>query len=316
MPVEGGAGTARRGRWARQLAVAHRRAQRWPAAVRGMLWSAAAGLLFVVLNTILRGLSLQMDPFQAQCLRYVGSVVIMLPLVLRTGVTAWRPLDVSGQFARGGVHTFGLCLWFTALPHITLADTTAIGFTTPIFMMVGAVFFFGEPMRWDRWAAALVGFAGMLAVVGPQLTGSGGMYTLLMLASSPVFATSFLLTKRLARYERTEVIVLWQALTVALLSVPLALWNWSWPTAWQWLLFLLCGLLGSGGHYCLTRSLSVADVSATQSMKFLELVWAAAIGWLLFADIPSRSTLVGGVVICAATLWIARREARGRAPAR
>ena len=315
MPVEGSAGAWRRHRWARQAAVAQWRARRWPAAVRGLLWSASAGLLFVILNTILRGLSLQLDPFQTQCLRYVGSVAIMLPLVLRTGLAAWRPKEIGGQFTRGAVHTLGLCLWFTALPHITLADTTAIGFTTPIFMMVGAVFLFREPMRWDRWTASLIGFAGMLTVVGPQLTAAGGAYMLVMLASSPVFAASFLITKRLARYERTEVIVLWQALTVALLSAPLALWHWTWPTAWQWMLFLVCGLLGSAGHYCLTRSLSVADVSATQSVKFLELVWAAAIGWLLFADVPSRSTLVGGVIICTATLWIARREARGRLPA-
>jgi drug/metabolite transporter (DMT)-like permease len=312
---EGGgrAGTARP-RWRRQAAVAQRKAQRWPPAVRGLLWSAVAGLLFVSLNAIMRGLSLQLDPYQTQCLRYLGGVAVMLPFVLRSGLAAYRPRNVPGQFTRGGVHTFGLFLWFTAVPHITLADTTAIGFTTPIFMMLGAVLLFREPMRWDRWAAALAGFAGVLTVVGPQLTGSGGFYALVMLAASPVFAASFLITKQLARYERAEVIVLWQAITVTVLSVPLALLHWTWPTAWQWLLFLACGLLGSAGHYCLTRSLAVADVSATQSVKFLDLVWAALFGWLLFADVPNRSTLVGGVVICAATVWIARREARGRAP--
>ena len=79
----------------------------------------------------------------------------------------------------------------------------------------------------------------------------------------------------------------------------------------QWLTFVLCGCLGSLGHYCLTRSFSVADISATQSVKFLDLVWASVLGWLVFADTPSRSTLIGGAVICASTLWIARREARG-----
>jgi drug/metabolite transporter (DMT)-like permease len=73
----------------------------------------------------------------------------------------------------------------------------------------------------------------------------------------------------------------------------------------------VCGILGSAGHYFLTRAFSVADISATQSVKFLDLVWAALLGWLIFADRPSQSTLIGGVVICASTLWIARREARG-----
>ena len=72
-------------------------------------------------------------------------------------------------------------------------------------------------------------------------------------------------------------------------------------------------MLGSAGHYCLTRSFTIADISATQSVKFLELVWATALGWLVFADSPTRSTLIGGAVICVSTLWIARREGR-RAP--
>ena len=235
----------------------------------------------------------------------------MTPLLLRAGLAAYRPKNVGGQFLRGGVHTAGLCLWFIALPHIGLADTTAIGFTTPIFIMIGAVLVFHEPMRWERWLAALIGMGGVLIVVGPQLTGAGGWYTLVMLASAPVFAASFLITKGLTRYERPEVIVVWQAITVTLCSLPLALPGWTWPTAPQWLLFVACGVLGSSGHYCLTRSFSVADISATQSAKFLELVWAAALGWLLFSDLPSRWTLLGGAVICAATLWVARREVRG-----
>jgi drug/metabolite transporter (DMT)-like permease len=294
----------------RHAAVAQRRASRLDPTVRGLLWSGGAGLSFVVLNAWMRGLSLQMDPYQTQFLRYLFGLVVMLPLVIRGGLAAYRPKHVGGQFLRGAVHTVGLCLWFTALPHIALADTTAIGFTGPIFIMIGAAWLLGERMRWERWVAALLGLAGVLIVVAPQLTGSGGGYTLIMLASSPVFAASFLITKGLTRYERPEVIVVWQSITVAIFSLPLALVAWKAPTVGQWFSFLGCGLLGSLGHYFLTRSFSIADISATQSVKFLELVWAALLGWLVFADQPSRFTMAGGVVICASTLWIARREAR------
>ena len=69
-------------------------------------------------------------------------------------------------------------------------------------------------------------------------------------------------------------------------------------------------MLGSLGHYCITRSFSVADISATQSVKFLDLVGATLLGWMVFGDLPSQSTLIGGVIICTSTLWIAQREAR------
>jgi hypothetical protein len=133
-----------------------------------------------------------------------------------------------------------------------------------------------------------------------------------MLASAPVFAASFLITKVPTRSESTGVIVFWQALTVTLFSLPLALLNWQWPTAWQWAGFLLCGALGSGGHYCLTRSFRGADISATQSLKFLELLWSALLGFALFADVPTATTLLGGAIITAATIWAARRGARLR----
>jgi drug/metabolite transporter (DMT)-like permease len=249
--------------------------------------------------------------FETQFLRYLAALLLMLPLAWRRGLANYRPKQVGGQFWRGAVHTAGLCLWFVALPHITLADTTAIGFTTPLFIMIGAYFVFREPMRWERWVATLVGFCGVLIVVGPKLSGGAGLYNLVMLASAPLFAASFLITKALTRTESNGVILLWQSLTISVFSLPMALVGWQWPSAWQWAGFALCGALGSLAHYCLTRSFRVADISATQSMKFLDLVWSALLGWALFADVPTQSTLIGGALICAATIWVARRESRG-----
>ena len=294
----------------------HRRTAHLPPTARGLLWSAAAGLTFSVLNALMRALALNMDPFQAQFLRYLFGLLVLLPLVTRSGnLKHWWPKSVRGQFTRGALHTAGLVLWFWALTRIPLADTTAIGFTGPLFIMVGAWLFFKEPMHWERWVAVGLGFAGVLIVVGPRLTigqGGGGLWHLVMLASAPLFAASFLVTKALTRYENTGTILLWQAITVTLFSLPLALLHWQAPTAWVWAGFLLCGLLGSTGHYCLTRSFRVADISATQSVKFLELLWSALMGWLLFSDLPTASTLVGGAVIAAATLSVARREAQWR----
>jgi drug/metabolite transporter (DMT)-like permease len=299
--------------WARRIAVTRYRAGRLDPTLKGLLWTLAAGFLFTLLNTLARYLTTQLHPFQSQFLRYLFGLLVMLPLVWHAGRAAYRPLNIRGQFLRGAVHTLGLALWFAALAKIPLADMTAIGFTTPIFIMIGAWLFFRESMHWDRWLAALIGFAGVLVVVGPKLSGSGGYYNLVMLASAPVFAASFLITKALTRYEQAGVIVLWQALTVTLLSLPLALLQWQAPTLAQWLGFLVCGVLGSAGHYCLTRSFGIADISSTQSVKFFDLVWAMGMGWLVFSDQPNQYTLLGGLLILVSTVWIARRESSRRA---
>lgn len=302
--------------WQQARDALHRRTAHLPPTVRGLLWSAAAGLIFSVLNALMRALALHLDPFQAQFLRYMFGLLVLLPLVAHSrSLRAWWPRSVRGQFIRGALHTAGLVLWFWALPRIPLADMTAIGFTGPLFIMVGAWLFFKEPMHWERWVAVALGFAGVLIVVGPKLSighGGGGLWHLVMLGSAPLFAASFLVTKALTRYETAGTILLWQAITVTLLSLPLAVPGWQAPTPWQWAGFLACGVLGSAGHYCLTRSYQVADISSTQSAKFLDLLWSALMGWFLFSDLPTASTLLGGVVIATATLWVARREARRR----
>ncbi|MDT7838472.1 DMT family transporter [Aquabacterium sp. OR-4] len=289
-----------------------RRTAHWSPTTRGLLWVSSSGLIFSMLNAVMRGLTQQVDPFQAQFLRYFVGLLVLLPVVLPAGWAAYRPKDVTAQFTRGAVHTLGLGLWFMALPRIPLADMTAIGFTGPIFIMIGAWLVFHEPMRWERWLATLLGFGGVLIIVGPKLSGSGGVWHLVMLASAPVFAASFLLTKAMTRHESAGVILVWQSISVSVISLPLALWHWQSLSLVQWGLFGLCGVLGSAGHYCLTRGFAAADISATQSARFLDLVWSAVMGWLLFADLPSAATLLGGSVISAATVWLARRESLRR----
>ena len=85
-----------------------------------------------------------------------------------------------------------------------------------------------------------------------------------------------------------QVIVVWQALTVMLFSIAAAIYAWSWPTPLQWALFLLSGVIGSAGHFCLTRAMSLADLSATQPVKFLELLWASVVGFAIGATCPGR----------------------------
>lgn len=282
------------------------------ATLRGMAWMALAGLLFCVLNTIGRHLAQQLDPFQTQFLRYLAGLAVLLPFMLRTGLRAWKPHDLKGQGWRGLVHTAGLLLWFWALPHVPLADMTAIGFTGPIFIMAGAVLFLGEPMVRARWIAAGIGFLGVMVVVAPQLGGGGGFWSLVMLASSPLFAASFLITKALTQRDRPEVIVAWQAITVAAFTLPFAIPGWAWPTPEQWGWFLMTGLLGSAGHWCLTEAFRIADMSATQPVKFVDMLWAAMLGWLVFTEVPAATTFAGAAVIFVATTWIARREAARR----
>jgi drug/metabolite transporter (DMT)-like permease len=281
--------------------------------VRGMLWMVASGLLFILLNTIMKGLSHQLDPWVVGFLRYLFGAIVVAAMALPGGLAALWPKAPRLQLLRGLFHAGGMMLWFAALPFVSLAELTAIGFSGPIFICLGAVLFLKERMTGARWAAVLVGFAGVLLVLKPgQGSGFAGISPgmLLMLASAPVFAGSYLVAKALTRHERSDVVVLWQHLWVSILLAGVAAAYWTGPSPLQWSLLVACGILGAGGHYCMVRAFRVADISATQSVKFLELVWAAILGWMVFGTAPAGATVAGGVVILAATLLLARHESR------
>ena len=282
--------------------------------VRGMLWMVATGILFTLLNTILKKLSQEMDPWVVGWLRYLLGGIVMLAPVLGHGLSRLRPHNLRLHFLRGVFHTAGLVLWFTALPMITLADLTAIGFSGPLFICLGAVIFLGERMSGARWAAVLLGFAGVILVIHPwEGEGFSGVSTgvLLMLAATPLFSGGFLVAKFLTRQDKSEVIVLWQHIWVATLFLPFAVAGWAVPNLEQWLWLGMCGLLGAAGHYCATRAFQVADISSVQSVKFLDLVWAGLLGFAIFGTVPTGWTVAGGIVILISTLWLARRESRG-----
>jgi drug/metabolite transporter (DMT)-like permease len=278
-----------------------------------MLWMAASGALFAALNTLMKWLAHDLDPWLVGFLRYFFGFVVLLPLVLKLGLSGMRTTAPGLQVLRAVFHAGGLLLWFLALPLVSMAEMTALGFTGPIFMCLGAVLVLGEKMSVVRWAAVLVGFVGALIVVhpwsGPGFTGLSWGNALLLLAS-PTFAASFIAAKLLTRHDSPEVIVIWQHGLVALFALPFALYYWSTPSLAQWGWFVVCGVLGAAGHYCVTQALRVADVSATQPVRFLDLLWASLGGFLVFSSVPENWTLVGGVVIFSATLWLARHEAR------
>jgi len=285
-----------------------------------LLWAVASGMALQSMNAVMRLMALELHSMQAQFLRALFGLIVMLPVIAigirRSGWRSYWPKDMRGQWIRGVAHTIATLLFFLALPHLHLADSTAIGFTIPLFILIGAALFLGEKVTRARWIATLTGFGGVLVVLLPHLggLGTGGYWSLVMLAAAPAFAASFLLAKVLTRRDRSTVLVVWQALTVSILSLPLALAVWEPPTLRQWAIFLFAGLLGSSAHYFINRAMEKVDISALQSVRFLDLIWSSMLGFLMFGNTPAPTALVGGAIIVVAVAAVARYEARAARP--
>lgn len=278
-----------------------------------ILWAVGAGLGVVSMNACMRVALQQVDPFVAQFFRYLFGLLLALPFMLRLGWGWLRPNNLSGQLWRGLVQTIAITMYNWALRYLPLADAVAIMFTVPIFVLIGAWMFLGERVNAARWGASALGLAGVLIVLAPKLTGSGPIgWSLLMFAGVPFWAATFLITKALTRHDSTSTIVAWQNLSITAMTLPMALVFWQSPGPADLLLMAGAGLFGTIGHFCLTRAFALADVSAVQPVRFLDLLWSAVFGIVLFGEPPLAATLVGGTVIVTATVWLARSESKTR----
>ncbi|MGE0154152.1 MAG: DMT family transporter [Reyranellaceae bacterium] len=286
---------------------------RLPPTLRGIGWAALAGILFSLQNVLMRMVTLDVHPFVVCFWRYFFGALALAPVILGGGAGVLRVRRAGNHLLRSAVHTVGLGLWFYALPLIPIAETTALGFTTPLFITLGAIFVLREQVGLRRIVAVALGFVGMLIILRPGLA-EVSQGSLLMLISAPLFAVSNLMTKLAAREDSVTAIVAWQSVLITLMCLPAALLVWETPSLTQFLWLVLGGALGTAGNLALSQSYKVADIAAVQPIGFLTLVWAALLGFAIFDDEPDLWTWVGAAVIFAANTYISHRELvrRGR----
>jgi drug/metabolite transporter (DMT)-like permease len=291
-------------------------AARWstlPPNLRGILWVGISGVLFALLNVFTLIPAQHLNPYVMAFLRYFFGSLFLLPILVRHGpYAAMHTRRASLHIFRGALHAGGMFLWFVGLPLTTLASVTALGFTGPIFITIGAALFLGEDVRLRRWMAVLVGFVGAMIIIRPGF-GDIGIGALCILASTPIFSASNLISKALARTDSANTIVIWQNFTIVLFAAPIALWFWQTPSWADILWFVAAGLCGTLGHLCQQNGYQLADITLLQPIGFLSLLWNALLGFFLFSQHPDVWTFVGAAVIFGSAMYISHREAVRRA---
>lgn len=284
-----------------------------PPSLRGILWVGLSGVLFALLNVFTLIPAHHLNSYVMAFLRYFFGSLFLLPIVFRLGL--YRSLHTTRlplHLFRGALHTSGMMLWFVALPLTTLAEITALGFTGPIFVTIGAALFLAEDVRLRRWIAVLVGFAGAMIIIRPGFSAIH-LGVLCILISTPIFSASNLISKALARTDSANTIVIWQNIVIVVCAAPFALAFWQAPAWTDVLWFLAAGLCGTLGHLCQQRGYQLADITLLQPIGFLSLIWNTLLGFFLFTQKPDIWTFVGATVIFASALYISHREAVRRA---
>lgn len=213
----------------------------------------------------------------------------------------------------GTISMFSL---YTALTLIPLAELTAITFTAPMFLTVLAMLFLGERVHRYRWTALVIGFVGVLIIVGPQLTFDGGSSVGVGLAvAAAVFsALALMFLRGMSGHggEHAVTITFYFSLTSMLCGALTALAGWPMPTSRQWLFIVLAGVFGTFGQLLMTMSYRYAEASVIAPLDYANLLVAVAYGYVFFDEAPRLSTWIGAPLVIGAGLIILWRAYRNR----
>jgi len=233
--------------------------------------------------------------------------------VLRTG--NWR-----AHAARSIAGSVSMFCWFSALTMIPLAVMTAISFTIPLYLTVLAMIFLGEKIHWYRWSALAIGFAGVLIIIVPQLSGPVGsaLGVGIAMASAILAAIALMFLRKMSGSEHVLTITFYFFLTSSTLALlSSAFGGWIVPTAEQWFVFGLIGTLGVSGQLLMTYSYRYAEASLTAPLDYTTILAAVLFGYYLFDEVPRLATWIGAPLVIASGVIILWREyARHRAVVR
>ncbi|MEE8445382.1 MAG: DMT family transporter [Alphaproteobacteria bacterium] len=270
-----------------------------------------ASALLASMHGMVRYMSFGLPAFEIAFFRNMFGFAVLIPFIAHHGSRLMRVPRFGLHALRGGLNGASMLIWFSALSLVPLAEATALSLTGPLFVTLGAMVFLGERVRTWRWVALLLGASGALFIIRPGFDALNiGM--LFAVFSTVLAAGSKIVAKTLTRTEDPAIV----AAMVQFLMIPVtfvaALFVWQWPTLAQLGGLAVIGVFGGLGHLCFTKAYAIADLSFTEPIVFLRMVWATLFGLLVFAELPDPWSWVGVALILGATAFIAQRERRAR----
>lgn len=280
--------------------------------LKGILLTCLVALIFASMDSLAKFLALAHGVVLVTWVRYFAQTALLSAWLLpRQGLGLLR-VNCPGLQVLRGLSQLGISLFFfSALRFLPLGEATAVQFLAPLLVTLLAMPILGERARPIQWLAVAIGFVGVLIIVRP----GGGLLTpamLLPLGSATCYALYQLLTRRIGSRD--------PALTSNLVSGVIGLggmslllpWFWEgWPTLPYLLGMLALGSIGVVGHLLMTRAFHYSSPVLLAPFSYLQILFAALLGLLIFAHRPDGGALLGMAVIISAGLLSAWVQARG-----
>ena len=285
--------------------------------LRGILLKVASVCVFVGMASLIKATAGHVPPGEAVFFRSFFAIpVIVIWLAMRRelhlGVRTSNPL---GHFWRGLIGTTSMGLGFAGLGLLPLPEVTAIGYASPLLVVIFAAMFLNEKVGVYRLGAVALGMAGVLIVLSPRLTvGATGADAREALGAMVVLGAAFfaslaqVFVRKLVATESTATIVFWFSVTASALSTITIFWGWVIPAPREAIFLIIAGLLGGVGQILLTSSYRLADASVIAPFEYTSMLLAVGVGFFVFGEVPTKVMLIGAAIIISAGVIIILRE--------
>lgn len=279
---------------------------------KAILYMLAAMLTFTCVDAAVKVAGRFATTGQLLLVVSVGSLLIFLPLLKLNGEAFFSPLVFEKAIV---IRSFGeLLAWFgltEALRAGGLGTVTAVMQVQPLVVVLGAAVFLAEPVGWRRWSAVLVGFIGVLIILGPGVSGlnAGLLWTLPAILG---LTMRDLCSRVLPAGVSTSFAVSWAMVVIVIYSAGLVVFDGGWvPISWTgWLWMGLLVVLTSLGMACITIAMRTGEASVVAPLRYTRIVFGLGLAYLFFDEVPASTIWLGAALIVGAGLYSYWREMR------
>lgn len=251
--------------------------------------------------------------------RAVISVVLSLADIWRARVhpLGHRRVLLLGRGASGFLALTGV---FYALIHLSMAQATVLQYLHPVFTAFLAFLFLAERPTTATIACIVLSLLGLICMVSPYWWGPDNADApvwpvLAGLAGAFGSGVAYTLVRKLVATEHPSVIVLYFPLVCLPGTLLLGGGDFIWPTVTGWWVLLGVGCFTQLGQLALTKAMQLDAASRVTSLSYVQIIFAAILGWLAFGEIPTQATLLGGGLILLGAVVSAWMQPRPTQPA-
>ena len=211
------------------------------------------------------------------------------------------------HFLRCFVGLIAMVAIFIALRNLPLATVVSISFAAPIFTTIFSIFFLSERVGIYRWLAVVIGFVGILIITEPGFE-SLNIYYIFPIIFCIGLSYVAIAIRQLSSTEPVWLISLNFSIAITIAGLCTLPYGWKIPSFFDFFVLSLVGLFGGVANLWLSQSYKFSEVSLVTPLKYLGLVFAIFFGYLIWGEVPSLKSLIGGLLVILSSIIIFRRE--------